>query len=143
MTALAAAHILHVGIIMSLAASSAGLGSVSVARGSVAFLMVIIGLALEVVVLVMTTYWRSSWIVRVVELRLVVGVWLLLLVLRSFDLWIFGPYRPDQFGVKADRMAAVALLVVTAPLVVALKVAFWRDRESASPSLAPSTLPSA
>ena len=83
-----------------------------------------------------------SWIVRVVELRLAVGVWLLLLVLRSFDLWLFGPYRPNLNDVERDRLAAVALLVVTAPLVVALEVAFWRDRESASPSLAPSTLPS-
>ena len=92
-------------------------------------------------VLLGATYWRSSRLVRIVETALTVATWVLALVLRMSSSWPFEPYGPDLNDVARYRMAGVVLPLVAAPLLIALLVAFWRDRNSASASAnsAPST----
>ena len=125
-TAVTVAHVLYVTIVMSLAASTDG--------GLAGKLVLIAGFPLEVVVLVAATYWRSSHETRVVETSVAVGVWMFFLVLRGFSLWLFDPSGPNQIDVERYRVAGVVLLVVTTPLMIALRNAFWRDRGSASAS---------
>ena len=97
--------------------------------------MVIGGLLLQCVLLVAATYWRTVQAIRMVETSVALFAWLLVLVLRVSYWWQFGPsyadpsYAYDSVVAEEHRIAGVVLLVATAPLLVALLVAYWRDRD--------------
>ena len=121
--AVTAAHALCVAIIT-------GLVGPSNINESVLRFMVIGGLLLQFIFLVTATYWRGVQAIRMVETSLALFAWLLVLVLRVSDRWRFDlSYGHNRAAVEEYRIAGGVLLVATAPLLVALLVAYWRDRD--------------
>ena len=117
--AVTAAHVLCVVIITSLVGSHIDL-----------VLTVVGGLLLQFVLLVAATHWRSVQAIRVVETSVALFAWLLVLVLRVSDRWRFDlSYGHNRAAVEGYRIAGGVLLAATAPLLVALLVAYWRDRD--------------
>jgi hypothetical protein len=127
MTAITAVVVVDTVVVVSILRA---IGQRLAQRGLSDGMAVTIVLSLHSFALLGATYWRSARVVRLVETVLAVGLWMLVLVLRISSAWPFEPFGPDLNDVGQYRAAGVVLLVVTAPLVVGLILAFWRDRRS-------------